>query len=89
MIENHWAHAMSRLIRIEMARLGWSYSDLHAGLERIGVTGENERNLRNKVARGTFSAVFLAQAMLAMDVREVRLDGREIAEARGKPAKAG
>ena len=89
MIEDHWAHAMSRLIRIEMARLGWSYGDLLAGLDRVGVTGESVPNLRNKVARGTFSAVFLAQAMLAMDVKEVRLDGREIAEARTKPTTAG
>ena len=78
MIESRWAHAMARMIRVEMARLDWSYGDLLAGLERIGVKGESVPNLRNKITRGTYSAVFLAQAMLAMGSREVRLEGREI-----------
>ena len=89
-IADHWAHAMNRLVRVEMARKGWSYGDLYAALEAMGVTeqGDNPRSLGNKIGRGTFSAVFLAQAMLAMDVKEVRLDGREIAEAREQTAEA-
>ena len=84
MIESRWAHAMARLMRVEMARLNWSYGDLLAGLERIGVTGESVPNLRNKITRGTYSAAFFAQAMLAMEIKEVRLEGREIEEALSK-----
>ena len=75
---------MARLIRVEMARLNWSYGDLLAGLERIGVTGESVPNLRNKITRGTYSAAFLAQAMLAMGSKDVRFEGREIEEALSK-----
>ena len=85
MIEDHWAHALGRLVRIEMARLDWSYADLVRALGAVGVTEETERSVRAKVNRGTFSAAFLVQAMLAMGVREVRLDGREIAAAIAAP----
>ena len=54
--------AVLRLFQIEMTRLEWSFIDLHAGLERFGVTDENEHNLRNEVASSTFSAVFLARS---------------------------
>lgn len=61
-------------IRGEMGRRGLSYRDLAERLAAIGVE-ENERNLRNKVARGTFSATFWVQCMVAMGVASVALDG--------------
>ena len=86
-IADHWAHAMNRLVRVEMARKGWTYGELYEALQAMGVTerGDNPRSIGNKVSRGTFSAVFLAQAMLAMGVSQVRLDGREIEEALRAP----
>jgi hypothetical protein len=61
-------------IRGEMGRRGLSYRDLAERLATIGVE-ENERNLRNKVARGTFSATFWVQCMVAMGVASVAFDG--------------
>ena len=78
---DHWSDAMSRLVRIEMQRLGWSYVDLHEAMQSAGFQAESAKALANRTARGTFTAAFLVQTLIAMGVREVRLDGREIADA--------
>ncbi|WP_238298171.1 DUF6471 domain-containing protein [Methylobacterium soli] len=41
-------------------------------LDAIGVT-ETEPNIRNKLARGKFTAVFIVQVMTAIDAREIRI----------------
>lgn len=60
-------------IRAEMERRGLTYADLVERLASIGVD-ENERNLRNKVARGTFGAVFFVQCLEAIGVETLKLD---------------
>ena len=42
------------------------------GRSPIGID-DNERNLRNKVSRGKFTAGFLLQCLTAIGVTEVRL----------------
>jgi hypothetical protein len=71
--EESWGPAVRGLIRVEMFRRGLNFAALSRALQNVGVT-ENERNLRNKVARGTFSAVFLVQCMVAMGVESIPLD---------------
>jgi hypothetical protein len=44
-----------------------TYADLVEALGKIGVI-EDERNLRNKIARSTFSASFLLQCLVAMGI---------------------
>ena len=46
------------IIRGEVAERNVTYSQLVERLESIGVT-EDERNLRNKVSRGKFTAAYL------------------------------
>ena len=77
-IKDPWALAMSRLVRSEMTRRGWTYGRLLAALGEIGVDVEDERSFRNRVARGSFSAAFLVQIMLAMGEKAIPLGGREI-----------
>lgn len=60
-----WEAQAKRIIRTEMARHDVSYARLVERLEAIGVS-EDERNLRNKVARGKFTAAFLLQCLEAM-----------------------
>lgn len=60
-----WEDKARGLIRGEMARQNVSYSQLVERLESIGVT-EDERNLRNKVSRGKFTAAFLLQCLSAL-----------------------
>ena len=58
--------AMARgLIRGEMARQNVTYARLVEKLKAIDVQ-EDERNLRNKVSRGKFTAAFLLQALTAL-----------------------
>lgn len=67
-----WESKARGLIRGEMARQGVTYAQLVEKLEAIGVR-EDERNLRNKVSRGKFTAAFLLACLSALDQREVRI----------------
>jgi hypothetical protein len=55
-----------------MARKGMTYAQLVERLAAIGVS-EDERNLRNKVSRGKFTAAFLLACLEAMECHLVRL----------------
>jgi hypothetical protein len=75
-----WTELPNRIIRVEMTKRSVNYADLAARLAGIGVV-ENERSLRNKVARGTFSATFLLQCLVALDVTGLDLGSYELPEA--------
>lgn len=68
-----WEAKARGLIRGEMAKRGLTYVQLVGKLQDIGVP-EDERNLRNKVSRGKFTAAFLLQCLAALDCRSLRLD---------------
>ena len=70
--ESEWAEDVKRLLRAEMARRGVTYEDLSEKLATIGIN-DTAVNLRNKVARGRFSAIFLVQCLTAMGARALRL----------------
>jgi Domain of unknown function (DUF6471) len=73
--ETEWAEDVKRLLRAEMTRRGITYEELAERLAVIGVR-DTAVNLRNKVARGRFSAVFLVQCLTAMGSRALRLSGQ-------------
>lgn len=60
-----WEAKARGIIRGEMAKQNVTYSQLVERLESIGVK-EDERNLRNKVSRGKFTAAFLLQCLSAL-----------------------
>lgn len=62
-----WDRLVKNLLRAEMMRKGVSYEVLVEKLAAIGVS-DNVANLRNKVARGRFTASFFAQCMVALGV---------------------
>jgi len=70
--ESEWADETKRLLRAEMARRGITYDGLADKLAAIGVN-DTAVNLRNKVARGRFSATFLVQCLIAIGARHLRL----------------
>ncbi|HEY3695300.1 DUF6471 domain-containing protein [Phenylobacterium sp.] len=72
-----WEYSAMTIIRTEMARRRMSYAKLNEALAAIGVE-ENERNLRNKIARGRFSAVFFLQCLKAIGVRELDITQAEV-----------
>lgn len=71
-MDRDWTGDVKGLLRAEMARRHLTHKDLAEKLGAIGVV-ESEANLRNKIARGGFSAVFLVQCLTAMGVHSLRL----------------
>lgn len=57
-------------LRSEMAKRGMTYRDLADALEKMGLP-EEEKNLRNKVARGTFTAAFFMQCLRAVGASKI------------------
>lgn len=68
-----WEEKAKGLLRAEMARRGVTYAQLVEKLAAIGIE-DNERNLRNKVSRGKFTAGFLLQCLTALGSHAVRLE---------------
>jgi hypothetical protein len=68
-----WKAKVKGLLKAELARRGLSYSDLVDKLSAIGIK-ENERNISNKISRGTFTAVFFVQCMEAIGTKTVHLE---------------
>ena len=68
-----WEEKAKGLLRAEMTRRGLTYAHLAERLAAIGID-DNERNLRNKVSRGKFTAGFLLQCLNSIGVTDLRLD---------------
>jgi len=67
-----WQAIVKGLLKAELARRNLSYSDLAEKLAAIGIK-DNERNLSNKIGRGTFTAIFFVQCMDAIGVKTIHL----------------
>jgi hypothetical protein len=67
-----WQALVKNLLKAELKRKGLSYADLAEKLKAIGVK-DSERNISNKLSRGTFTAVFFVQCMEAIGVRTIHL----------------
>lgn len=70
--DDQWVNLVKGILRAEMAWHGLTYEQLAEKLAEQGVT-DSPVNLRNKVARGGFSAVFFVQCLRAMGCEAVRL----------------
>lgn len=68
-----WAGYVKGLLRTEMTRRDLTYEDLAERLAKVGVK-ETGPNLRNKLSRGSFTAIFFVQCLRAMGVLSLRLD---------------
>lgn len=72
MPEIDWTARVKGILKAELKRRGLSYHDLAEKLAEIGVR-DAEPNIRNKVARGSFTAVFFVQCLVAIGAHTVRL----------------
>ena len=70
--ETQWEAKAKNVLKAELKLRGISYKQLADRLSAIGVS-ENEPNIRNKLARGRFTAIFLIQVMTAIGATELRL----------------
>lgn len=72
MADTEWEAKVKGLLKAELKRRNVSYAQL---VEKLAETGVNdtEPNIRNKISRGKFTAVFLVQCMTSIGVSELRL----------------
>jgi hypothetical protein len=67
-----WEAKVKGLLKAELKRRNVTYVRLVEKLAEIGVK-ETEPNVRNKLARGKFTAVFLVQCLEAIGASSLRL----------------
>jgi Domain of unknown function (DUF6471) len=71
--DDQWVNLVKGILRAEMTRRGITYEQLAEKLAELGVK-DTAVNIRNKVARGGFSAVFFVQCLRAIGCRAITLD---------------
>ncbi|MDP7326243.1 MAG: DUF6471 domain-containing protein [Qipengyuania citrea] len=71
--DKEWEDRVKGLLKAELKRKGVTYAQLVGLLADQGVM-DSEPNIRNKVSRGKFTAVFLIQCLKAIGVSDLRLD---------------
>lgn len=67
-----WQARAKNLLKAELKRRGVTYAVLAEKLGAIGVH-ETEPNIRNKIARGGFTAVFLLQVLTAVECKTLNI----------------
>lgn len=70
---NEWEEKAANLLKAEIKRRGLTYVQVVEKLAEIGVS-EDERNLRNKLSRGKFTAAFMLQCLSAIGITALRLE---------------
>jgi Domain of unknown function (DUF6471) len=68
-----WQAHVKGILKAELKRRNLSYADLAEKLTVIGVK-DSERNISNKISRGTFTAIWLVQCMEAIGVKTIHLE---------------
>lgn len=72
MPEKEWQDRVKGLLKAELKRRNVSYRGLADRLATIGVN-ETETNIKNKISRGGFTAVFFIQCLVAIGARDLRI----------------
>jgi hypothetical protein len=67
-----WEARVKGLLKAELKRRNMSYAQLVEKLAAIGVV-DSEPNIRNKLSRGKFTAVFLIQCLEAIGASSLHL----------------
>ena len=70
--EKEWEDRVKGLLKAELKRRNVTYSELVGKLADLGVM-DSEPNIRNKISRGKFTAVFLIQCLEAIGASSLRL----------------
>ncbi len=76
MADRDWTKDVKGILKAELKRRNVGYKELAEKLEAIGVK-DSERNIANKLARGSFTAVFFIQCLEAIGCKTLRLDDRD------------
>lgn len=70
--EKEWEDRVKGLLKAELKRRNVTYSELVGKLADLGVM-DSEPNIRNKISRGKFTAVFFIQCLEAIGASSLRL----------------
>jgi len=70
--QSDWENQVKGLLKAELKKRGVTYAQLVDKLADIGVS-ETEPNIRNKLARGKFTAVFLVQCLTAIEAKSLQV----------------
>ena len=70
--EKEWEDKVKGMLKAELKRRGVTYAELAGKLADIGVM-DSEPNIRNKISRGKFTAVFFVQCLTAIGATDLRL----------------
>ena len=68
-----WRARIKGLLKAELKRRNLTYAELAVRLATVGVR-DTERNISNKVSRGSFTAIFFMRCMEAIGCRTIHLD---------------
>ncbi len=72
MADKEWQDRVKGILKAELKRRNLSYKELAEKLAAIGVH-DTELNIKNKISRGGFTAVFFVQCLVAVGVNDLRL----------------
>lgn len=72
MPDTEWEAKVKGILKGELKRRNVSYAQLVEKLAAIGVV-DSEPNIRNKMSRGKFTAVFFVQCLEAIGASSLRL----------------
>lgn len=70
---DNWQPLVKGLLKAELKRRNLSYGDLADRLKVLGIQ-DNEKNISNKIARGSFTAVFFVQCLRAIGCNSVNIE---------------
>lgn len=74
-LNQEFENRAKNLLKAELKRQGITYSDLAKRLTAMGLQ-ENERNLTNKISRGSFTTAFFLMCMDAISTTSLQLPGK-------------
>lgn len=72
MTDDDWKHKAKGLLKSEIVKRNLSYVDVAERLKQLGIE-ETPQNISNKIARGTFGAIFMLQVLTAIGCDEIRI----------------
>ena len=72
MTDDDWKHKAKGLLKTEIVKRNLSYVDVAERLKQLGIE-ETPQNISNKIARGTFGAIFMLQVLTAIGCDEIRI----------------
>ncbi len=73
MADSEWQEKVKGMLKAELKRRNVSYKQLADKLAEMGIP-DTEANIKNKISRGGFTAVFFVQCLTAIGCHTLTLD---------------